>query len=225
VNDFLKGKTLYIADGHHRFQTAVTYRDNQRRRLPNAGEQPYDWVLMGFVALEDAGLEIYPTHRLVAKPEGFTEKDFVEAVAPWFEVQFVGRDLPEALDAAPGACVDRRCDPRRRQLCADAEGHRSHGAAWRGSRAGMARPGCRGAAPWRAGEAARLPEGAEFAYEKQASKAVAGRRLGKAGLAFLLRATRREQICACAEAGEPMPQKSTYFFPKLPSGAAINAIG
>ena len=43
-------KPVYIADGHHRFQTAVTYRDNLRKKFPNAGEQAYDWVLMGFVA-------------------------------------------------------------------------------------------------------------------------------------------------------------------------------
>lgn len=225
VSAFLQGKTLYIADGHHRFQTAVTYRDNQRRRFPNAGEQAYDWVLMGFVALEDEGLEIYPTHRLVAKPDGFTEKDFLEAVAPWFDVQFVGRDLPEALESAPGACVlgvaihgggnyllTLKSIDRTALLGED------RGPAWRDLDVAVLHRGV-------LEKLLGFAEGAEFSYEKQAAKAVAMAEAGEAGLAFLLRPTRREQICACAEAGEPMPQKSTYFFPKLPSGAAINAIG
>lgn len=225
VADFLRGKTLYIADGHHRFQTAVTYRDNQRKKHPALeGEQPWDHVLMGFVALEDEGLEIYPTHRLVTKPAGFSEQAFIEALAPYFEVRPVAGDLPAALEAAPEACVlGLAVSGGGEYLLALKDIDR---AAWLGTDRGPA---------WRDLDVAvlhrgvlekllLLPEGAEFEYEKQAAKAVMAARTGKAGLAFLLRATRRDQICACAEAGEPMPQKSTYFFPKLPSGAAINAL-
>lgn len=225
VADFLRGKTLYIADGHHRFQTAVTYRDNQRKRYPNAeGLQPYDYVLMGFVALEDEGLEVYPTHRLVPKPEGFSEETLKEALAPWFEIEPAGSDLPAALDAAPGACVmGLAIAGGGEYLLTLKDGDRTEllgtdrGPAWRDLDVAVLHRGI-------LENILQFPEGAEFEYEKQAPKAVMAVRTGKAGMAFVLRATRREQICACAEAGEPMPQKSTYFFPKLPSGVAINVL-
>lgn len=224
VNEVLRGKTLYIADGHHRFQTACTYRDAQRKEHPKSGLQPYDYALMGFVALEDEGLEIYPTHRLAQKPQGFTEATFLEAVAPWFEVQPAGADLPAALDAAPGACVIGVSiaeggnhlltlkDIDRTELLGT-----DRAAAWRDLDVAVLHRGI-------LERILKFPEGAEFAYEKQAAKAAAATRNGKAGIAFLLRATRKDQICACADASEPMPQKSTYFFPKLPSGAAINRL-
>jgi len=61
----------------------------------------------------------------------------------------------------------------------------------------------------------------DLIYEKDAREAVALVDSGKASVAFLLRPTRSEQVRDCAEAFEPMPQKSTYFFPKLPSGTVI----
>lgn len=224
VNEFLQGKTLYIADGHHRFQTAVTYRDNLRKKFPNAGEQAYDWVLMGFVALEDEGLEVYPTHRLVQKPAGFSEEKFLDALKPWFDIAPAGADLPAALESAPGATViglavqgggeyllTLKDIDRAEFLGTD------RGPAWRDLDVAVLHRGI-------LEKILQFPEGAQFEYEKQATKAVAAARNGEAGLVFVLRATRRDQICACAEAAEPMPQKSTYFFPKLPSGAAINPL-
>jgi uncharacterized protein (DUF1015 family) len=68
-----------------------------------------------------------------------------------------------------------------------------------------------------------IAEGTVFEYEKSVSGAMkAAREGGK--LAFILQPTRADQICACADAKEPMPQKSTYFFPKLPSGAVIHRL-
>lgn len=226
VNAFLAGKTLYIADGHHRFQTACTYRDNLRKKHPGAGAQPYDYALMGFVALEDAGLEIYPTHRLVPRPEGFNEADFLAALAPYFDIAPAGGDLARALENAPeAACAIglaiahggehlltlKSTVDRAEFLGTD------RATAWRDLDVAVLHRGI-------LEKVLHLPEGSEFTYEKQAAKAVSAARGGSCGLAFLLRATRKDQICACADAGEPMPQKSTYFFPKLPSGTAINLL-
>jgi len=225
VNAFLAGKTLYIADGHHRFQTACTHRDNLRKKNPGAGQQPYDYALMGFVALEDEGLEIYPTHRLAPKPQGFDEAAFIDALAPFFDVQRAVADLPRAVEAAPadatvlgvaisggGEYLLTLKDIDRSEFLGT-----DRAQAWRDLDVAVLHRGI-------IEKLLKYPEGTEFAYEKQASKALAAARGGKAGIAFLLRATRKDQICACADAGEPMPQKSTYFFPKLPSGAAINLL-
>jgi uncharacterized protein (DUF1015 family) len=66
-----------------------------------------------------------------------------------------------------------------------------------------------------------MPEGAEYGYEKSLATALDAVESGAALMAFVLKPTRTEQIRACAEATEPMPEKSTYFFPKLPTGGVL----
>lgn len=225
VNAYLAGKTLYIADGHHRFQTACTHRDNLRKKNPGAGTQGYDYALMGFVALENDGLEVYPTHRLVPKPDGFDEQAFIETLAPYFDVQSGLVDLPRAVEAAPAkdCVIGVAISGGGEYLLTLKDLDRAvflgndRAEAWRDLDVAILHRGI-------LEKLLQLPEGTEFAYEKQATKALAAARGGTAGIACLLRATRKDQICACADAGEPMPQKSTYFFPKLPSGAAINLL-
>ena len=68
-----------------------------------------------------------------------------------------------------------------------------------------------------------IPEGTVFSYEKSAAGAMRAAHEG-GNLSFILQPTPAEQICACADAKEPMPQKSTYFFPKLCSGAVIHRL-
>jgi len=222
VNAVLSGKTIYIADGHHRFQTACTYRDQQRKDNPGVTDAPWEFALMGFVALEDPGLEVYPTHRLVPPLEGMTAEGLIEALGAWFEVQQVAQGLPEALERAPEGCVmGLSIAGGGDYLLTLRDGDRTtllgseRGPAWRDLDVAVLHRGI-------LENILNYHEGAEFHYEKSAERAVAAVRGGAAGLAFLLRATRKSQICSCAEAGEPMPQKSTYFFPKLPSGMAIN---
>ncbi|HNT89538.1 MAG TPA: DUF1015 domain-containing protein, partial [Candidatus Hydrogenedentes bacterium] len=105
VAAFLADKTLYIADGHHRFQTARLYRDEMRAANPNAGEVPYDFVLMGFVALEDEGLSVFPTHRLIARLDGFDAAALIGGIEPWFEVEETApAALPDRLAGETAAC-------------------------------------------------------------------------------------------------------------------------
>ena len=224
VTAFFRDKILYIADGHHRFQTAQTYRDALRQQKPSAGPQPYDYVLMGFVCLDDPGLKIYPPHRLVPKPDGFDLSSFLKALDPWFEVLPVCEDLPGHVEQDPSACVIgvaihgegdyllRWRDRDRTALLGD-----DRGPAWRDLDVALLH---RGIIEGILG----MPPETQFAYVKSAGQAMHAAHSGSTGLAFILRATRADQIRACAEAGEPMPQKSTYFFPKLPSGVVIHRL-
>lgn len=219
----LADQTLYIADGHHRFQTARTHRDAVRKA--NGGAPgPHDFVLMGLVAFEDPGLEIYAAHRLVPFPQGFDLAELLGQLEPWFTIEPVSRDLAARLEAAPAECALGMAihgagdyllqlrDIDRVDFLGD-----DRGAAWRDLDVAVLHRGiieC----------TLRIPEGAEFVYEKDFDKALAAAHRGDAGFAFLLRPTRKDQIRACAEAREPMPQKSTYFFPKLGSGLVIHPL-
>jgi len=224
VTQFFRGKTLYIADGHHRFQTACAYRDEMRGQDPADELQPYDFVLMGFVAFEDRGLKIYPPHRLLAKPEGFNTAAFLRALEQWFVVTPVDADLATRIDDGAGDCVMGVAvhgagdylltlrDIDRVALLGD-----DRGPAWRDLDVAVL---YRGIIEGILG----APPNTRFSYEKDVNEAVAAAHSGDAGLAFLLRGMRAEQIRACAEAHEPMPQKSTYFFPKMPSGVVIHRL-
>ena len=223
ISEFLQDQTLYIADGHHRFRTALIYRDRMRAaaKTQTQGTQPWDFVLTGFVSLHDSGLKIYPAHRVVEQLDSFDPDTLLRTLKRYFEVVPVEGNLAVQVRrsrarCAIGVCIAGRGDfvlrlreNDRVELLGD-----DHGPAWRDLDVAVLHRGI-------LERILKIPEGAEFRYETDAARAMAMPREGRAVLAFILRATRPDQICACAEAGEAMPQKSTYFFPKLPSGAVI----
>ncbi|MBI3117138.1 MAG: DUF1015 domain-containing protein [Candidatus Hydrogenedentes bacterium] len=224
VTEFFTDKTLYIADGHHRFRTAAIYRDQMRQQTGAPFGQHYDYVLAGFVAFDDPGLQIYPPHRLVPMPDGFDAEEFLTALEQWFEVTAVEDNLPERVAERAGGCaigvsihetgnyllVLRDID--RRELLGD-----DRGPAWRDLDMAVLHRGI-------LERILNIPEGTVLEYEKNVDRAMKAAQSGAAGLAFILRTIRPEQIRDCAESGEPMPQKSTYFYPKLPSGGVIHLL-
>ncbi len=221
VTEFFRGQTLYIADGHHRFRTACLYRDAMREKHPEAGPQAHDYVMMGLVALDDPGLKIYPTHRLLPTPEGFDAKAFLRTLKKWFDIEKEENDLAVTVRRKRARCalgvaihgqgdfVLSLKDVDRIDLLGD-----DHGPAWRDLDVAVLHRGI-------LEQVLGLPEGAVFGYEHDARRALEAAHAGETGLAFILRSTRADQICACADTNEPMPQKSTYFFPKLPSGGVL----
>lgn len=223
VASFLRPQTLYIADGHHRFRTAGAYRDLMRERERPDGLRPYDYVLMGFVALEDPGLFIYPTHRLMKAPEGFEPTTLLENLERWFSVSRVDGDLEASVSAHPGCAIGVSISgvgqyllvlediDRTEMLGAD------HKSAWRDLDVAVLHRGI-------VERVMGMGHDTVFTYERSARKALESVAGGEYDIAFILKATRSDQIRACAEAGEPMPHKSTYFFPKLPSGAVIHRL-
>ncbi|MBI2423374.1 MAG: DUF1015 domain-containing protein [Candidatus Hydrogenedentes bacterium] len=224
VGRFLKDKTIYIADGHHRFLTAKTYRDEQRAQLGNRMPETMNYVLMGFVAFEDAGLKIYPPHRLVKAPDAFDGAAFLKDLEKWFRVEPVQTDLAGAVEKAPGECVIGLAMHGHGEFLLTLGGFdrtlllgSDRGPSWRDLDVAVLHRGI-------LERILALPEAAQHAYEKNVAHAIEAAHRGQPELAFILRATKTGQIRACAEAREPMPQKSTYFFPKLPSGVVIYAL-
>lgn len=223
VTEFFRDKKLYIADGHHRFATACEYGAHMRAKEQSDTPRPYDYVMMGFVAFNDPGLAIYPPHRVVDMPENFNLETFLKKMEPWFEVEKVEGDLQAQVESRDGCVIGafvrdagqflftlRAID--RKALLGD-----DHGESWRNLDMAVLHRGI-------LERTLGFPEGSEFVYEIDATKAVDLVRRGAKGLAFLLKPTRPEQVKDCAEAGEKMPEKATYFFPKLPSGAVIHRL-
>lgn len=93
----LQGRSLFIADGHHRYETAVTYRNWMRERHPKApDEAAFNYVLMFLADMDDPGLVVLPTHRAV-KGLKFNTKDLMGGLRRWFEVQEVSPGRQEQL--------------------------------------------------------------------------------------------------------------------------------
>ena len=224
VTEFFRGKRLYIADGHHRFHTACAYRDEMRALEKPDGPRPYDFILLGFVSLEEPGLQVYPVHRLMAAPQGFEPEAFFTALEPWFEVARVNEDLAAKVETEPGCVFGVAIRGVGRYLLKLRDVDRAEilgadrGPAWRGLDVAVLHRGVMQ-------RILGLDDGIEFTYERDARAALAAVEKGRYGMAFLLKTIPAEQIRACAEAGERMPHKSTYFFPKMPAGLVIYRIG
>jgi uncharacterized protein (DUF1015 family) len=210
---------LYIADGHHRYETAVAY----------AGEHPEaDRVLSFIVSAADPGLTILPTHRIVVG----AERDAAKLVAAWREWFDVGRVAP---------CMDRieRLAElgRDRTACIVAFPDASDVTLVLKATAVLdAVPDLGRSAAVRALDVARIEAlvvqhilGAGTAtpsltYTPDPRAAFDAVRSGHAAAAVLLNPTKVADVFAVADAGDVMPPKSTYFVPKVPSGLVLRSV-
>lgn len=222
VRDFFQDQTIYIADGHHRFQTACAYRDSLREKGALAPDHPANFCLMGFVPFDDPGLKIYPPHRVVPVPDGFEADAFLNDLEAWFTVTPVAGDLPGTVKAATKLGTLGVAIPGKGDFLLELTADRAEflgddrGPAWRELDVALLHRGI-------IERVLGIPEGTVFTYEKSSAGAMKAAHEG-GNLSFILQPTPAEQIRACADAKEPMPQKSTYFFPKLCSGAVIHRL-
>ncbi len=237
----LDSKPLFIADGHHRYETALNYRNEMREKHPDfTGKELFNYVLMYFANMEDQGMSIFPTHRLVHSLESFQVEPFLGRLREFFDI--------EAVPADPA-------DPSARRTLRE-------GLARRGAEKRVLGLFCGGRTFYyltirdealmdrffdaRAPKALRTldvsilhrlilesilqitPEAQEaqtnLKYIKNFDEPFEQVENGNAQLAFLMNPTRMSEVRDVANAGEKMPQKSTYFYPKLLSGLVINKI-
>ncbi|MFO0840224.1 MAG: DUF1015 domain-containing protein [Phycisphaerae bacterium] len=225
-------KSTYIADGHHRYGTALNYRDALiavRGALPD--EHPANYVLCVFCAMEDAGLLILPTHRVLPgvnlTPQGSPSRELTADPALAVEPLAAGNPADvvvrlSALGPQAIALSDGRSfwsiRPKRVDVLDALEPGRS--AAWR--RLGLAFLHAyvleRVVAPRVL--AGREPE---IHYVKSAADAVA-EAAQTSGSVFLVQPTTMTELRDVCRAADLMPQKSTYFFPKLASGLIVNPL-
>lgn len=242
VSALIATKSLIIADGHHRYETALNYRALMRSRHADySGEESFNYTMMYLTNMHDVGLVILPTHRLVKNLE-FQCAEFCAKARTYFEVQ-----------AAPFT-AETDAQVRRHVIsCVKKEAERGYSFALTCAQeksyyifrlkdyALLEGVMDRGLSPalqrldvsimenlvFREllGIACSDPQREEdFAFAHTDEEAVNLVRSGKCEVAFLVNPTRIEQVQEVVSQGRLMPQKSTYFFPKLLSGLVINTI-
>jgi uncharacterized protein (DUF1015 family) len=223
VRDALADAELLIADGHHRYETALTYA----REVGGDGEHQY--VLMALVSLEDPGLTVFATHRLLTDLDSAKQEALRETVFELFDVTDVGLDdlIPGPGDgpAAFGFMDAHHKEPRRMTLKDPAvldEALAGHSDAYRRLDAAALEALILRRALGMSEDDIAAKRG--LAYQSSLEGALAKLDSGEAHAAFFLRPTPIEQVRAVAAAGETMPPKSTYFFPKLLTGVVFNPL-
>jgi uncharacterized protein (DUF1015 family) len=233
VRSRMQDKKLIIADGHHRYETALNYR-NQRRADAGGPVNPdatYECVMMTFVNMDQPGLVILPTHRVVFGLPGFEVGPFIQKAREFFRVEAL-RERPDG--AAATALLKQKGASSIALLAATATGdyllEAKPGSADRvlGSLSPLQRQldvvqlhkvileHVLGISE----EAIRSQT--HINYLRGADETLARARTdASVNLAFLMNPCTMEQVRDISFAGEVMPQKSTDFFPKLLSGLTI----
>jgi uncharacterized protein (DUF1015 family) len=199
--DALAKRRVYIADGHHRYETALAYLAERG----GGASADTGYVLAYLCAADDPGLRIFATHRVV-RGDGALDR----AIDRYFQRSPI--DAGAIGDIQPGIVVVRDGRYEQLQLKADAD-LSSVKPAWR-------------ELPVAQAEELLLRDvrdsGAQIAYEHDTNAALAATEAG--ATALLLRAVDSETLRRVADAGERLPQKTTYFYPKVPAGLVVRAL-
>jgi uncharacterized protein (DUF1015 family) len=221
ISRALRGAALYVADGHHRYETAAAYAAERRAADVDAPTgAPFDRCLVYLAAADDPGITILPTHRLVRPGPGiaFSLDDL------WARLD----DVYETVPAADG----------RAALAAASSMYATHHAFAVVAHDGAAvlrRPRSDGGSPrdrldvvvletevlGPAGVSRDMISSGALTYTRDPDGLDAAVTRGEAILAFGVSPVSADEVIAVAGAGETMPQKSTYFYPKVPTGLAL----
>jgi len=234
----MQSQRLLIADGHHRYEATLNYRNHMRaERGPGNGQEAFNYIMTYFANVNDDNVVILPTHRLV---RGYAHKPFLaleEALQSYFYVEQHPK-TPEGKISFFKA------------LKTAAKKHRVIGASFKRdprylilrlkNKRIMQRLAKELSAPLRELDVSTLhllilehilgipPEqqvsGDTIRYSQDDDAVLQALEKEDYQAAFILNASKAEEILAIASGGEKMPQKSTYFYPKLPSGLIVNKI-
>ncbi|HBG47838.1 MAG TPA: DUF1015 domain-containing protein [Deltaproteobacteria bacterium] len=236
-------KALFIADGHHRYETALNYRNMQREKKPDyTGSEPFNYVMMYFSNMDDEGMTIWPTHRVVHSLKGFDADGFVAKCAEHFDISefpYKSTDEPKVREqflkeleasGAKDVALGLHIRARDKYYLLSIKSH-DMDKVFGGSIPDVFKS--LDVTVLHSLVFARILGMTQEAQEKQENliyvksfdEAIAACSNDNNQLVFLLNSTKIEQVKAVALAGFVMPQKSTYFYPKLLSGLTINFHG
>jgi uncharacterized protein (DUF1015 family) len=221
IRDFLAERPVVIADGHHRYETALAYRDERSADAHGRGPAPWDRTLAYFANAWAPGSLLLPIHRVVRKGPAPTEAAWRDGLPGWdarrLELAVPG-DLPELLE--------RELSPLHERDAFVADD--GSGSLWLLSRPAGSELSIRvlhrdvlGGVFGLDDEAVR--EGA-VAFPKSAAEAARMVREGEGAVALYLNPLTPDDVFRVTGAGEILPQKSTFFFPKLPSGLVFRTL-
>jgi uncharacterized protein (DUF1015 family) len=236
IQDFFSERQLYIADGHHRYETALNYRNETlAKRKELYKNDAVNFVMMALIDVDDPGFLVLPTHRvlsgltaamlnkLIAEQPGryFTLRDLGEgrSVAEiMVELAKAGANQPSLVISTPERKILLALNEQGRQRMAES----GHSTAWNNLDVAVAQmlvlEDLLGIS------ADDMTKGNYVRFTSEAGEALRAVETGNAQAALLLNPTRVRQVVDVALADDRMPQKSTYYYPKLITGLVMNPL-
>jgi len=241
VSNAMQAKRIFIADGHHRYETALNYRQWMMEQLPGIPrDHPANYVMMYLSSMDDPGLIIRPAHRMMNGVNPTALCSFVEESRPFFDITSFpahGNPTGGALSAfletlrssadshGIGVCIRGRSDYLLLRLRPGVMGRRY----------GNTVPGTLQDLDVMVltrlilmdilgFDQERLDNEKLIRYSSREEEALDAVRAGRSDIAFILNPTRIEQVRRIAEAGLIMPRKATYFYPKVITGLVMNVL-
>jgi len=229
IQNHLANKTIYIADGHHRYETALAYG----KEMNATGKQGYDRVLITLVNLHDEGLIVLPTHRMIKNLSVFDFEKLLANTEQYFDTKRISATKEAisnelALASNPSFVL---YSGNKQAIVLTLKAHLDPVNLHKADK-------CR---EWKKLDVSLLQtlilekqlaigakeraSGDYLAFTRDADEAISQVDAGNYQLSILMRPTKVEQVTAVATAGDKMPQKSTYFYPKLLTGLVINPLG
>jgi uncharacterized protein (DUF1015 family) len=239
VAEAMAGRSLLIADGHHRYETSRQYRNMMRARYGmTPGDRSFEFVMMYLSNMNDPGLTVLPAHRLIQATPGLSVQDLIQRLSAWFEIT----PLPWALEEAHS-----RAGEIKAALAEAGRRSTAFAAYFHGTRTGYLLELKQGAEehigddlhPALKGldvmvlsrlilqkglgfKREQLDNDKQFLYDSDMKKALLRVRDGDCSMSLLLNPTKTEQVKEVAANRLIMPRKSTYFYPKVLTGLVLN---
>ena len=225
----MRDKKLFIADGHHRYESALEYRNELRKNNPgHSPQESYNYVMSYFVNMKNGGLEILPIHRAIRNFEGFDGKRLIAEAGRYFDIKMIN-NLKELLS-------QMKNEKAKHKIGMHMGGNEFYLLSLKDERI------TKGLIEGKTEIFCELdvvilhtliiekvlkisPESQQsITYSEKINETVGRVKDGSHCVAFFLRPVKVSEFKAVVEAGEIMPKKSTFFYPKLLSGLVINKI-
>lgn len=238
LTEKIKSEYLFIADGHHRYETALRYRSEMRLKEKDHKERPYDYVMMFLSHIEDEGITILPTHRILRDTSDLNAEEFISKARRYFNIETL-----------PFTDKDKEAAEILNEMLLRGERHKVFGVYFKGGRKyylltlrdegimDEIGPPDR-SKRWRRLDASVFQtiilrelfdiqnEGEsekKILYIKDPQEAIRRANLEDGGISFFLNPTKIKDVKEVSVGGEMMPHKSTYFYPKPLTGLVINS--
>lgn len=225
-------KQVYIADGHHRYTTALNYRDQLKAQGVVTDEtHPANYVMMTLMNLENPGLVVFPTHRVIKNMDNLDAAKLLKDSEKYFDIEKVdvksledeiikrgqtGKKVMAFYNEGEGWVMELKDDEIMKELLPDmSDAYRKLDVTILHTLVLERLLGI---------DKENLANQTNLIYTREANDAISLVDSGQGNCAFLINYTGVEEIAAVADAGEKMPQKSTYFYPKLITGHVMNQI-
>ncbi|MBI4650326.1 DUF1015 domain-containing protein [Candidatus Desantisbacteria bacterium] len=238
ITTLMKDKVIVIGDGHHRYETALNYKNERKNNNPShTGQEPYNYVMFMLVNAEDPGLTILPTHRLLHNLSDLNMKSLMNQISEYFEITKLDYDIESEIT------ISRKMveiGKTKHAFCLYAGKDDYYLLVLKDEKAIERYTDKSKSDVWQKLDVAilhnfiieqfldighhHLKDGKHIVYNHNFNDCIERVNKGEFQLALFLNPTHPDEVMEISGQGELMPQKSTYFYPKLLTGLVINKL-